>query len=500
MSGRLTAVRVLGGVLLFALAGCGTTVPQQRVGAGPLGDGLGSSGSATTASGPPGTAPTTGVFATAAGGAVNTGQGAGAGPVVEGGSGTIDDGGTASSNGGRKLPPIEIGTYYLEGGTEAVAAAGATGLVIPDNKPLFDAMVKYLNAHGGLGGRQIKPVAFKYVQGGDPQAQDAAACAAFTQDHHVYLVLGGINSGAGQLPACLTKHGVPLIGGNFGGDARYFATTHRFIYEPGQVNFTLGLSVLVSDLKSQGFFDGADVKIGLVQYTGATYDHAIDDGLIPSLARIGLKLTDRVKTEGTDNAVIASASANAVLKFRSEGVNRVVFMAPGGAAALYFMNAASSQQYKPRYGLWSPDSPYVVAVAAAKDQLANAVGIGYQPGLDVGSAQDPTATTPVAKACLAFWDSLGQSDSSGLNNPLKRAMCDGFTTLRRAVAHSADTLTSTAALEAGYDALGSSYAPASTFAMRFASGGHDAANGYRRFLYRNDCSCFVYTGVTRKLR
>jgi hypothetical protein len=175
-------------------------------------------------------------------------------------------------------------------------------------------------------------------------------------------------------------------------------------------------------------------------------------------------------------------------------------MAPGGAAATYFMNAASSQQYRPRYGIWSADSPYVVAVAGAKDQLTNATGIGYQPGLDVGSAQDPTATTPVAKACLAFWDSLGQSDSSGLNNPLKRAMCDGFTTLQRAVGLSAESLTSTAALEAGYDAIGAGYAPASTFAMRFAPGGHDAANGYRRLAYRNDCSCFVYTGTTRKLR
>jgi hypothetical protein len=488
-------------VIVAALAGCGSTVATQPTSTLGTTDGLGPGTSAVAGAPDAGPDAALGTPNVVAGGGPATAPGAvGGAPSTRALPDLGSRGSTGAATTKSKLPPIEIGTYYLEGGTEAVAAAGATGLVIPDNKPYFDAMVKYLNAHGGLGGRQIKPVAFKYVSGGDPEAQDAAACATFTQDHHVYLVIGGISSGAGQLAPCLTKRGVPLIGGNLGGDARYFRDNHRFIYEPGQVNFTRGLSVLVDDLRAQRFFEGGDAKVGLVQYTGGVYDNAVQDGLIPALARVGLKLADRVKTEGTDNAVIASASANAVLKFRSEGINRVVFMAPGGAAALYFMNAASSQHYTPRYGIWSADSPSIIAVAAAKDQLANAIGIGYQPGLDVGSAQDPTATTPVAKKCLAFWDSLGKSDSSGLNNPLKRAMCDGFTTLLRAVGHSADTLTSTAALEAGYDAIGSGYQPASTFLMRFGPGGHDAANGFRRLAYRSDCSCFVYTGTTRRLR
>jgi hypothetical protein len=219
------------------------------------------------------------------------------------------------------------------------------------------------------------------------------------------------------------------------------------------------------------------------------------------LASIGLTLTDRIKvTSSTDNSVIASQSADAVLKFSTQNINRVLFMAPGGAVATYFMNAASTQHYSPDYGVWSADSPYVLAITASKDQLVNARGIGYQPGLDVSGSQDPTADTAAAKQCLAFWRDRGQNDNSGLNSPLKRAMCDGFTTLLQAVAFSSDTLTSTAALEAGYDAIGSSYRPASTFLMRFAPGGHDAANGYRRLVYRVGCSCFDYTGNTRRLR
>jgi hypothetical protein len=490
---------LVGTAAVCALTACGTTVPVQRQGA------AGTSGftSPDGISQLPGSAPSTDTTTSDPG--LATGSSSDAASPDEPGTGAsaplpgTSTGGNAPAVGAaRRLPPIEIGSYYLEGGSASLAAAGFGGLVIPDNRPLFEAMVTYLNKHGGLGGRQIRPVLFKYVSGGDPHTQDAAACAHFTQDHHVFLVLGGINSGAGELAPCLTKRGVPLIGANAGGDARYFSQNHRYIYEPGQASFTRGLANLVSSLKATGWFK-AEHKYGVVQYEGATYDHAVDDGLVAPLAAMGIRLTDRVKFQGTDNSVIAQGSASAVLKFNTKGIDRVIFMAPGGAAATYFMQTASTQHYSPLYGIWSADSPYVLAITGAKDQLLNASGIGYQPGLDVAESQDPTATTPAAKKCLAFWDSVGQTNHSGLNNPLQRASCDIFYTLLQAVASDPRTTSSVAALEAGYDAIGGSHVPAATFSIRFRPGSHDAVAGYRRLSYREDCSCFSYDGPTRSL-
>ena len=500
--------RVVGRALAAAaamatLAACGTTVSLSDSGAPAASNGLDVVTPTTAPSGGavPGSTTNTTLPGAAATGGLTTGTGTTSTSDITSPGQSGPGGATSTAPSiNPKLPPIQIGTYYLQGGGAALAAAGFAGIAIPDNKPLFDAMVKYLNAHGGLGGRLIKPVEFKYTSNGDPHAQDAAACADFTQDHHVYLVVGGISSGAGELPACLIKHGVPLIGANLGGDARYFAENHQFIYEPGQANFTLGLSTLVNDLSSKNFFPN-NVKIGVVQYEGPTYDNAVNDGLVAALAQHGLKLTDRIHvTSSTDNSIIARDSASAVLKFNTEGINRVFFMAPGGAVATYFMQAASTQHYHPRYGIWSADSPYVLAITGAKDQLINSMGIGYEPGLDVAAAQDPTATTPAAKACLKFWDQLGQGDNSGLNSPLKRAMCDGFNTLVRAVAFNSHTLTSTVALEAGYNAIGTSFSPAGTFLMRIATGGHDEANGYRQLAYQTGCSCYVYSGSTQRFR
>ena len=491
--------RLLAPVLGFLLAACGSTVQSGAVGttAGSGGDELSVGSSAT------GTTSTSSLRGNA-GGAVGSTGGTSTGTSVVPGSGgssvSPTSGGQVPTAGGGiaktgHLPPIQIGTYYLNGGNAALAAAGFGGLVIPDNKPVFDAFVKYANAHGGLGGRRIVPVYYKYSEGQDPHAQDAAACATFTQDHHVYLVIGGINSGAGELLPCLAQHNVPLIGAATQGDERFFAQYHSYAYEPDELNLTAGLRLLVANLKSRGYLDTVH-KVGVVQYPGAIYDHAIDDGLIPALKSVGLKVNDRVATSSTtDNSAIASGATNAELRFSSDGVDLVLFVTPGGAAETYFMSDAQAQSYKPKYGIWSADSPYVLATTAPKNQLAGSVGVGYLPGLDVAAAQDPTAQTPAGKACLALGKRMGL-DESGLGNALIRTSCDVFFTLQRVMSANGAT-TSTAAFEQAINAIGSSYTPASTFAIRWTAGHHDAAAGYRSLAYQTGCSCFAYVGGTK---
>jgi len=474
-------------VAFLALAGCGTTVTGAPTSATANGEGL-TTGSASPT---PVSVPTTNTSGDV-GSTLGTTNSVGQGDVN---SSSAQQGSGATGSTARKLPPIQIGTYYLNGGNAALAAAGFAGLVIPDNKPVFDAFVKYVNAHGGLGGRQIQPVYYEYNEGQDPQAQDAAACATFTQDHHVYLVIGGINSGAGELLPCLAKHNVPLFSAATQGDQRFFEQYHRYAYEPDELNLTSGLRLLVANLKQRGYLANVH-KVGLVQYPGAIYDHAVTDGLIPALKSVGLALSDRLTTSSTtDNSAIASGATSAELRFSNEHIDLVLFLSPGGAAETYFMSNAQTQGYHPKYGIWSADSPYVLATTAPKSQLAGSIGVGYLPGLDVAPAQDPTAQTPAAKSCLALGQKMGL-DESGLGNALVRTTCDVVFTLQRAMA-AAGATTNTASFEQAIDAIGAGFAPASTFGIDWVGGHHDAAAGYRNLAYNAGCSCFVYTGSTQ---
>ena len=404
--------------------------------------------------------------------------------------------GDATRPGPATKAPLVVGTYSLNGGNSALSALGFGGLVIPDNKPVFDAFTRYINAHGGVGGRKIVPVYFQYSSGGDPQAQDAAACATFTQDHHVDIVFGGINSGAGQLLPCLAKHGVPLIGSGGGGDASYFERYRDYDYEPDQMNFTTALRVLVEDMKRRDYLTDVH-KVGVVQYPGDIYTNAVNDGLAPALRKVGLKIDARATTGSTtDSGAIARAASAAELRFAAQGIDLVIFMTPGGAGELYFMTAASTQGYKPRYGIWSADSPFVLEKLASKGQLQNTIGIGYEPGLDVGAAQDPTARTKAGKSCLALGRKL-QLSESGLGNGLIRAACDDWLPILKVARRDPHALDSASNLAAALNALGSSYQSASTFAMRFTPERHDEAHGYRDLFYNYSCACYHYVGPTR---
>ena len=88
-------------------------------------------------------------------------------------------------------------------------------------------------------------------------------------------------------------------------------------------------------------------------------------------------------------------------------------------------------------------------------------------------------------------------DESGLGNGLVRASCDVFFNLQRAMGSNAAATTSTAALEQAIEAIGSSYAPASTFALHWRTGHHDAAGGYRSLTFDSGCTCFKYVGPTQ---
>jgi hypothetical protein len=483
--------RLAAAVALVVAAGCGSTVQLNGQAApGQVADGLSlppTAAAATPVVEPPTPAVDSGPDERPPGEERSTPPAPGPSP---GGGSRLSPAAPAST------APLVVGTYYLNGGNAALSGLGFGGLVIPDNKPVFDAFMRYINAHGGVGGRRIVPVYYRYNSGGNPQAQDAAACATFTQDHHVSLVFGGINSGAGQLLPCLAKHGVPLIGAGAGGDASYFERYREYAYEPDQMNFTTALRVLVEDMKRRGYLTSVH-KVGVVQYPGEIYTNAVDNGLAPALRAVGLKIDSRVTTGSTtDNGAIAGAAAAAELRFAASGIDLVIFMTPGGAAETYFMTAASTQHYKPRYGIWSADSPFVLEKVASKGQLQNTIGIGFEPGLDVGAAQDPTAHTKAGRDCLAFGRKL-RLNEAGLGNGLVRAACDDWFPILRVAERDPHALDSAGNLAAALDALGTSYASASTFAMRFTPERHDEAHGYRDMFFNYSCACYHYVGPTR---
>ena len=184
---RLPLAAALAGLSLLASA-CGSTVAMRTT----TSDGLAPQQSMDGTSGG-GAALTTGGLASS--------PGTGSGPAVRGSSGstgaqgTTAAGGTSSDTGAlpsgpAPMGPLTFGLLDVSSPAAAVGALGAQAQTSVYEQRLAHAFIDYLNAHGGIAGRKLQPV--EYTQ--NPSSTNynvdmEAACAKFTQDNHVNVVL-----------------------------------------------------------------------------------------------------------------------------------------------------------------------------------------------------------------------------------------------------------------------------------------------------------------------
>src|SRR5205807_252139 len=81
-----------------------------------------------------------------------------------------------------------------------------------DQKAAIEHVRDYINAHGGIGGRQMKIVWYVADQLNGKSADQVAQeeCTTWTQQSHVFAALAG---GYDTLDACLSKAGVVEVTG-----------------------------------------------------------------------------------------------------------------------------------------------------------------------------------------------------------------------------------------------------------------------------------------------
>ena len=142
--------------------------------------------------------------------------------------------------------------------------------------------------------------------------------------------------------------------------------------------------------------DGAPGNVHILTGTGTgtfTRTGIFNTGLI-DLA--GIAVADF--TEGHLGAMSAQMSS-AVLRFRSAGVSHVLFVTVNNSELWFFMPAAESQGYRPRYGLASYHVPATLPQFVPAAQLHGAVGIGWSPYQDVVESQDPGGR-PAVPECM----------------------------------------------------------------------------------------------------
>jgi Periplasmic binding protein len=285
----------------------------------------------------------------------------------------------SSSTPGVTATTIRVGIPYVD-----VAAVKAVGVDIdwgsvPD---AFNAVIKNINAQGGINGRKIVP----YIVAVNPTGTAAAAtaCTELIQDDHVFAAISPL------MATCYLQSNVPVVGavlpsGNGSGVAQDFtATPPDNAYDP------LELSVF----DKQGVFKGKKVAV----FGGNPGDQQEAQQVQSDLAKLHIPVVTTAIDSAPQGDLAASNSQVQVIaqKFQSDGVNEVVAVGDGSATWAQGLSDIQSTYNPP----W---------VATSESDFSGDVGADYNPvylkNVVTSSPLTPPATiwsSPGTQKCVAL--------------------------------------------------------------------------------------------------
>ncbi|HEU5033256.1 MAG TPA: hypothetical protein VFT62_00700 [Mycobacteriales bacterium] len=526
---RLFVFAAASGVAVLA-AGCGTTVTGVT----------GASGVAGTASegslaGPAATAPAdSGLLAPAApggagggsagsGGVGTTGGSGSTGPVGGAGRPAAGSAGAGGAGSGAGLPTgvpgkgvtatrIYVGITYTTKGDAANAALGASSITEGDQRADAQAVIDDINAHGGVAGRKLTPVWYAYdVTDNRPYAvQDAAACAKFNQDSHIFAALG--NGLSDNYVACNTKAGAIDLGAEIIGPDQAYFRQFPYYFDYGTLSQDRMMADEVRVLQRLHYFTGwsavtggpasTPVKLGIIGYDTPNWTTPLRHVMLPALARAGHPVATadvQLIQYPQDNSQIAPAVAqiqSAVLKFRQDNVSHVIVLDANGSMMLQLLQNARGQRYYPRFGVNTATGIEALATtgAVSTKQFNGAVGLGWSPTLDLPSGKDDQYLGPATTYCIKTVEKrTGQHFDSTNAAAIALGYCDGLYLLRDVINRAGSVLNQQTA-RASLEALGAAFKPASMAAAYFSPSRHDGLQVGYDLVWNNACSCTRYVG------
>jgi hypothetical protein len=487
-------------LIVVALAACGSTVNrplQLNAGAGTSGEpGLSDNSGLGSAPGSSGQAPGSASASAPALGLGGSGGGGSVAPGVGGGATAITPASPGSA-GGPIAPnaPIQIGIVRTN--VSNAAAFGASVGNTVSEASVDDAVVSEINDEGGVAGHHVIPIYADTDTGSTSwDANFAAACASFTQDHHVAAVLGYVFNFDPSFESCLATKGIPHLSTSFN-------VPNQAILQ--QLPLLIALSTPRIERRSIEKIDGGLAtgvltkvsRIGVLidscpgtedAWNKITKPYILSKGLtIASVQQLGC-----AHGEG-DAASEAGQAGNVVLQFRTAGVDRMMFDAVSEGPALFVLaNAAESQGWHPQYLVSSLANAATAGGQIPADQAANVKGYGWMPMQDVNPPQWPGLTSS-QQHCAAMLKKKGVSLSSATDYSYAFNICDAFFLYQTAVAGNANQIDGRGVV-AAIERLGSSFVSAENLNGKatFAPGHHDGPSLARYFTWDTGCSCFTY--------
>ena len=403
--------------------------------------------------------------------------------------------GPAANPGGSKLSATDRGvtaTTVTIGFTIAdLGGVSKIGFAVPGFDPKTQEtddsiFLDYVNAHGGLLGRKVVPLYFRY----DPtnQSSENSACLAATQDHAIFAA---IDSGGGlsfQTQLCFTQQNhTPLIAiGSFGTPTDMYqqALGNLFTIEASGVR-ALGNAAYM--LTSGGVLKGKHIGILDRDFPGTV--QTVKDGMVAVLKDLGYTVAYRYDMS-MDDGTASSQIPVAVQQMQAHGVDTVMLLTDF-ITGTEFVQSADKSAYRPLYITSDFESETNDTSVQAMPSSFQSVGVTASR---VGEWRTGIPEPAVDAACRKiFTAASGSTPARGDNAYAAMAVSCGVVDIFARGARAAGTTLTRAAYVAGLQQIGAvGYPYFGGFSYR--PGKRDGTDPIRLITYKSSCTCWVPAG------
>ena len=204
---------------------------------------------------------------------------------------------------------------------------GAVDSIYVNQQQAYNAYINDINQHGGINGRKIVPV-YKSVCPVPPDLT-LATCTAFTEDEHVFAVIGSMYDPAGDARLCIAKqHKTVLI--SDGVSQEMIDKSPPGLLLTPNITPDRQLKVIMSLVKSRHILAGK--KVGILTETTAT--PRVDSVVKPTLDSIGVQQGSEavLSISGLDTSAAQSQLDSFVERWKTERVNALVLVGDGASS------------------------------------------------------------------------------------------------------------------------------------------------------------------------
>ena len=283
--------------------------------------------------------------------------------LVAGGAGVA--GASTRSTTGVTPKKIKLGITYVD-----FTQLHKQGIVLNinhgDYEKSFRAVIRDLNAHGGVDGREVEPVFAPINPLGTTPAQEA--CVKLTEDEKVFAVVGFFLD---QAPLCYVEnHETPILGGTITSELLARAKAPWFSMENGDATFARGIDALA---KEKAF---KKKPIGVVVTN--TQEDQLRNLIEPALEKNKVKFTSAIIDAPPGDVPAGDRATDIILsRFQSDGVKTIV--AVDSAIATLFRRLPKTD-YRP-FVVSTSANTYIAAGESTDADPAvvrNSVSVGGQ--------------------------------------------------------------------------------------------------------------------------